>query len=342
MKKANIIGNTTEMSREEWKEIRKSYLGGSDASVALNMNPYKSALQLYYEKVGYPLEDEFDGNLQTKIGNLLEDVVAEVFIEKTGFILEKDTNMYQHSEHLFMLANLDYIVYDEKGNKAILECKTANYFGGSKWKENGVPLHYELQCRHYMAVMNIDICYIACLYDNNEDGFIYFAIERDLDIENKIIEEERLFWELYVKECNEPPIVKANSEKTKEFLNKFYETDAEADVVVLSDEFNSSICDYTEIKKERSILEKEVKELKERETFYQCEFIKAMGNSEKAENSLCIITNKSTQKASISAKNLAKLKIEFPEVYKKFVEFKESKTFRLKEIFTPTEEEIIV
>lgn len=39
-------------SREEWLAARKNYIGGSDASAVLGMNPYKTNLELWKEKTG--------------------------------------------------------------------------------------------------------------------------------------------------------------------------------------------------------------------------------------------------------------------------------------------------
>lgn len=45
--------------------------------------------------------------------------------------------------------------------------------------DDGIPENYVLQVRHYMAVMNIKKAYIACLYGNNENEFVYRFLERD-------------------------------------------------------------------------------------------------------------------------------------------------------------------
>lgn len=40
-------------SREEWLELRKKYIGGSDASAVIGANPYRSAYALWAKKNGY-------------------------------------------------------------------------------------------------------------------------------------------------------------------------------------------------------------------------------------------------------------------------------------------------
>ena len=43
----------------------------------------------------------------------------------------------------------DYVV---AGEDAGLECKTASAYNADKWKDGDMPLHYVMQCYHYMAV----------------------------------------------------------------------------------------------------------------------------------------------------------------------------------------------
>ncbi|HQE50274.1 MAG TPA: YqaJ viral recombinase family protein, partial [Fervidobacterium sp.] len=44
--------DTREITQEEWLQFRKRGIGGSDISAILGLNPWKSPLALYYDKVG--------------------------------------------------------------------------------------------------------------------------------------------------------------------------------------------------------------------------------------------------------------------------------------------------
>ena len=50
--KANILATTLAMPREEWKEIRRQGLGGSDAGIVMGHSPWSSRLNLWKEKRG--------------------------------------------------------------------------------------------------------------------------------------------------------------------------------------------------------------------------------------------------------------------------------------------------
>ena len=89
---------------------------------------------------------------------------------------------------------MDFFIDFPDGSKGILECKTTNYNCQNKWANDSTPVNYEYQGRHYMAVMNINKMYFACLYGNNENEFFIRCMERDLDIEEDLIAEEEFFW----------------------------------------------------------------------------------------------------------------------------------------------------
>ena len=59
-----------------------------------------------------------------------------------------------------MIADVDRLVV---GEDAGLECKTASACNADKWKDGDIPLHYVMQCCHYMAVTGKRIWYIAAV-----------------------------------------------------------------------------------------------------------------------------------------------------------------------------------
>ena len=100
-----------------------------------------------------------------------------------------------------MLADLDYFVELPDGTTAILEIKTTNYNARDNWWLNGketVPVYYESQGRHYMAVMNVDRVFYCCLYGNTEGETIIREIKRDYAYEEEMIFLEKEFWENHV------------------------------------------------------------------------------------------------------------------------------------------------
>ena len=72
-----IITKKKTANREEWKELRSHYIGGSDAAAVVGLNPFASQYSLWAEKTGRV--PGFDGNLATEVGTYMEDFVAQKF-----------------------------------------------------------------------------------------------------------------------------------------------------------------------------------------------------------------------------------------------------------------------
>ena len=179
------------IDRSEWLGLRKSGIGGSDAGAVCGVNPYRSALAVYQDKISEDLSD--DDNEAMRQGRDLEEYVAKRFSEATGLKVKRSGFMYRSDEHSFMIADIDRLII---GEKAGLECKTASAYSSDKWRDGAIPESYEIQCRHYMAVMGFTHMYIACLILGKD--FIIRRIDRDPEMEKAIISIEESFWNDHV------------------------------------------------------------------------------------------------------------------------------------------------
>ena len=56
-----VLVETADLSREEWLAYRRQGLGGSDAASVLGISPFRTAMDLYYDKRNLPIEDD-EGN----------------------------------------------------------------------------------------------------------------------------------------------------------------------------------------------------------------------------------------------------------------------------------------
>lgn len=101
--------------------------------------------------------------------------------------------MFYHEKYPFMLADVDRMVV---GENAGLECKTASPYMTEQWENGKIPLSYQIQCLHYMAVCNADAWYIAVLIYGRE--FKYYKMERDEEMIADLIRIEQNFWENHV------------------------------------------------------------------------------------------------------------------------------------------------
>jgi len=195
---------TNELSREDWLEVRMTGIGSSDAAAAVGLNPYKSQLELWMEKTGrgeaLPQPDPNDDTSPMYWGTLLEAFVAAHYTKKTERRVRRVNAVLQHSEHPWMLANLDREVIGAD-DVQILECKTAGMNGARLWRE-GVPEYVQLQVMHQLAVTGKQAADVAVLVCGND--FRVSRIERDEKMIRQLIELEKQFWN-YVETDTPPP-----------------------------------------------------------------------------------------------------------------------------------------
>lgn len=180
--------STKEMSREEWLQWRNRGIGSSDAPVAAGLSPYKSPLELWMEKTGRKLAEDISNKDAVFWGTTLEPIVASVYAERTGKKVRRVNAVLQHPEHPHMLANLDRIV--EGGG--VLEIKTAGLRSQGQWEE-GVPLAYQIQVLHQLAVTGKAWADVAVLIGGQE--FRIYRIDRDEARIQQLVDLEQVFWD---------------------------------------------------------------------------------------------------------------------------------------------------
>ncbi|OMC83335.1 lambda-exonuclease family protein [Viridibacillus sp. FSL H8-0123] len=307
------FANTAEMSRGEWLDVRRSGIGGSDAAVILGFNKWKSPFQLYLEKTG-DYKEESDNEF-IYWGNVLEDVVAKEFQERTGKKVRKKNQMLRHKEHQFMTANLDRVVV---GEKAFLECKTTSAYKTDDWEGDEIPAAYLCQVQHYMAVTGFEKAYIAVLIGGNK--FVWKEIERDEELIEIMIEREKYFWENHVL-AKEPPEIDG-SDAAVQFLSQRYKDD-DGTTITLGD-------DSEKLLEAIELLKDEIGTLEEQKKKYENEVKLKLEHSAEAITSHYKLSYKTVIANRIDSK---RLKVEMPDIYKKFVKESKSRRFGYKKVY---------
>ncbi len=171
---------------------RLNYIGGTDAAAVLGLSRYKTPLGLWAEKTGAVKDKDKSGELAIKIGNRLEDVVAELFMEETGFKVQRVRDVQIHPEHPFLKAQIDRKLVGTV-ELEILECKTASAFKTGEWEGDDIPSEYIIQVMHQLMVTGAQVGWIACLIGGNVK-FTYKKIERDEEMIAELMAKEIKFW----------------------------------------------------------------------------------------------------------------------------------------------------
>ena len=245
-----FVSDITALSNEEWLQYRRQGIGGSDAAAACGVSPWKTARDLYLEKAEGVSHDEPEKNwVALEIGKRLEELVVQIFMRQTGLKPYAVRKMFRHPFYPFMLADVDYFVKIGE-DIYVVECKTSFSYRMDEWADGNVPLHYELQGRHYAAVTNTKGVIFLCLYGNSEDTFLMRKIERDLKQEEDLIEQEAYFWNELVLEKRAPDYTEQSSLVINSLKKQMQIR--EQKTVALSKELSSNVLTYLKLKEKKA------------------------------------------------------------------------------------------
>lgn len=192
------------MLTKEIIEARRMGIGGSDAAAICGLSTFRTPYQIYLEKICQTIEEKKDVKSLQRImwGHFLESIISDHFASRNKVTLIKK-DMTWHPEHEFMFANTDRFIVEWN---AILEIKTVDKFACEFWGEEGtdqIPEQYLVQCAHYASVMNVDKVYLAALIGGND--YREYLYERNLQLEEALIQKEKYFWQEHVQKLNPPP-----------------------------------------------------------------------------------------------------------------------------------------
>ena len=309
-----IAYETNNMSKDEWLEKRKCGIGGSDAASVLGLSPYKSSMSVYMDKIAqnyYADKEDINEevNYRMELGNKLENFVASEFTLKTGKKVRNINGILKNDKYTFAIANIDRAVI---GEKAFLECKVTNTYSKKEWQKE-VPIHYQIQCHHYMAVTGATHCYVAVLIGNEE--FVIYKLDRDEELINQIMDLEKMFWEKCVIGGELP--APDGSNDYGEVLQYLYKDSKEEELILFEKEelLNryDEVCELVkDLDSEKKTIEQYLKlQMKEYEIAY-------LGDRK--------ITWKKQVRNSLDSKRLKK---EHPEIANKYMKTTTSRVFRI-------------
>lgn len=318
--KADVVVDTALLKEEEWHQYRKMGIGGSDAAAVLNASPWTSAYGLYLKKSGVQLEKEEEIDIGKQYifqyGHAMEPLVADIFEQITGFQVMIDTYMYRHKQYPFMQANIDRVVQLPDGKLALLECKTTTFFNKEAWENGSVPRYYKLQCQHYMAILDVDVCYIACVYGNTINDFVCRRIERNLEEEKELIDAEKNFWENHVLEGVAPDFSTNGEIESTAVMSTIPYADKKKPKIQLTSDLSDNVCRWIELHQKKQQVERILNSITNEMKLVSLPIQEQMRDTTKGS----IAANGVTYNVDFSPRgrvstNLERLKLVYPEVY---------------------------
>lgn len=240
----------------EFRERRKTGIGGSDVAAVLGLSPWKTPYQLWQEKTG-KVEEKTDPKKEWRfrVGHDLEESLAQRFMEDTGYKVEVRNTMYRHRGHDCLIANIDrYIV----GQRSVLECKTTEPYLKKDWGNAGtdaVPQNYLLQVLHYMYVTGYSQEPAHLVVTFGFWDYRHYIIQYDRELAEFAAERCVEFWEKHVLKDIPPPAT------VHDDLDDIYHADPRK-WSVATDEIEERCIELKEVKARKSEAEKREKQLK--------------------------------------------------------------------------------
>ena len=300
----------TGMSRVDWLELRKTGIGGSDAGAICGVNPYSSPIKVFRDKTSEVIE-KID-NESVRQGSDLEQYVAERFCEATGLKVRRSNYLYRNRQYPWMIADVDRLIV---GEDAGLECKTASAYSADKWQDGNIPLHYILQCYHYMAVTGKRTWYIAVVILGKE--FQYRKLTWDDALISQLIEAERNFWENHVLTGIMPD--PDGSEVYDTILEEYFHTARKASTIELIG-FDEKLDRRQEILQQISVLQQEQNQIEQEVKLY-------MADNETASSQGYRVTWGNVETSRLDAKRIRQ---ERPDIFKDYSRVSTCRRFQIK------------
>lgn len=302
---------------EEHAMDRMGSIGGSDAGAICGVNKYKSAFEVWLEKMGQAQEREQTCSMM--LGTFFEPMIADKLSEAIGKKVIKQFDVKtQSKDYDWMTCRVDGLI---EGERSIVECKTT-FSTFSDLSKGIIPDAYLLQCQHNMAVHEADTCFLAyyIIESSKAPQFNFVKIDRDDELIKKLIKIEKSFWFDNVV-AKSPPSIDYHSETTAELLKQLHPkaTIQEKKDVSSIDHIIES---YTQINKQ-------LKELEAKKEAYANEIKHTIGDHLAGESTKFEVIWKPQEATRLDT---IKLKVEMPAIFEQYCKTSSTRVLRIKEI----------
>jgi putative phage-type endonuclease len=188
---AKELGDFTPGS-DEWLELRKRGITGTDVGSILGVNPFESAYTLWHKKQGL-ISSHVEKNDRMLLGTLLEAPLLDMFATRNPEYELQIVGTYAHEDYPYLIGNPDALAWKD-GKLYIVEVKTSRNY----WDE--IPPHYIAQTLHYADIFSADgIIFVALTAGDYHE----FEVAADKDMFEAQRDAVRVFYETL--EGNTPP-----------------------------------------------------------------------------------------------------------------------------------------
>ena len=243
---------------QEWIQDRldNPSIGASQSSAVMGLNPYQSAVDVYFDLVdGF----EQDDNLAMYLGREMEPIIKKLFMERTGLKVLNDNKIRIDQEYDFLTTNLDGMVV---GEGVPVEYKTS----GMPWTGD-IPEHYFVQIQHQMMVTESPSIYFVSLSMGLRKQLVVEKYDRNDEFISEMRSELVSFWHDHIL-TRTPP----EPESLDDAKKRYTEIDPESVATATPDD-QLIWATMNTLKEERKVIDEQIKD-------HQLSLIKKIGERE--------------------------------------------------------------
>ena len=194
---------------DEWLEMRKKFIGASDAPIILGESPWSTPYKLWREKIG--ISECEKTNFAMKRGIDLEPEARCAFTKCTGIEVQPDVIFSK--KYPFMMASLDGI--DKFTRQIIVEIKCPCNSDHEIALGGMVPRKYVYQLYHQMICAELSWCYYFSYNPHHDQPTALVKFYLDEKESDLMIEKESVFWEC-LKNLTPPEMTRKDYRETND------------------------------------------------------------------------------------------------------------------------------
>jgi putative phage-type endonuclease len=218
--------------RPVWLEARRAGIGGSDALAAMGLDPWKTKLEVYLDKVGHaPERPQTD---RMRWGQIVEAAIIAWFEERTGLRVTRH-GLLRSVERPWQLASVD----GEAEDGGVVEIKNTNFFRRGEWDDDEVADGAEAQSQHYLDVMGRRHAWVVAQIGGEPP--VIRRVERDDALIADMRAMEHELWGLI--EARTPPALEGGK-ASAELINRLFPNGVPGKRIDVDEDFVQLLRDY--------------------------------------------------------------------------------------------------
>jgi putative phage-type endonuclease len=181
-----------DLDREVWLKNRQKGIGGTDVAPILGVSHWKkTAGDIFDEKTAQVIVDDPE-NPDKQRGIVLEPIAIQQYRKKSGRKVRSQP-IRVHKDYPFLRADVDGQQVGDPRGPGILEVKVPRMPTFQRVKHHGLIEDYILQIQHYLEVYGYSWGTFV-VFNADSWQVVYFDIERDGEIAEKIVKAGKVFW----------------------------------------------------------------------------------------------------------------------------------------------------